>query len=263
MTALDFSVRSMVPELMDTEAVSFEEFRACLQDLARVNRLTMAHRPTLAFLERVMRRHPGNGGPVQILDVGSGYGDLLREVRRWALRWRLDVQLTGVDLNPWSRRAAEEATPESDGIRFVTGDVFAYEPPEGVDIVISSLFTHHLSDPQVVRFLRWMQETARYGWFINDLQRHPLPYHFFRRFSRLAHYHRFVQHDGPVSIARAFSRADWQRLLREADLAEHAEVHWKFPFKLNVEARPGARELTAEAPPRARARAASREGSRR
>ena len=45
--------------------------------------------------------------------------------------------------------------------------------------------------------------SARIGWFVNDLHPHALPYHFFRHWSGLARWHRFVQHDGPVSIARA------------------------------------------------------------
>ena len=45
----DFRHRSTQDELMDTEAVPFEEFRDCLVDLARVNELTLAYRPTLDF----------------------------------------------------------------------------------------------------------------------------------------------------------------------------------------------------------------------
>ena len=102
-------------------------------------------------------------------------------------------------------------------------------------MVVSSLFTHHLPDASVVRFLRWMEANARVGWFVNDLHRHPLPYHFFRTFARLARFHRFVQHDGPVSIARAFAPADWQRLIAEAGLdAAAVEVRWRVPFRLTV-----------------------------
>src|SRR6202000_2883376 len=36
-SVLDFSRRASTPELMDTEVTGFEEFRACLADLERVN----------------------------------------------------------------------------------------------------------------------------------------------------------------------------------------------------------------------------------
>ncbi|WP_437280249.1 methyltransferase domain-containing protein [Sorangium sp. So ce375] len=235
MSAPDFSRRSTLDELMDTEPVGFEEFRACLVDLALVNRLTLAYRPTFAFLERLVARGLPENRPLEVIDVGSGYGDMLRRIDAWARERGIAVSLTGVDLNPWSRRSAAEATPPGRPITWVTADAFAYEPPGGVDVVLSSLFTHHLPDPLVVRFLAWMDAKARLGWFINDLHRHPLPYHVFRHLSRLAGWHRFVQHDGPVSIARAFSASDWRRLIAEAGLDPRAvEVRWRVPFRLTV-----------------------------
>jgi SAM-dependent methyltransferase len=232
---LDFSRRSELTEWMDTEDVSFEEFRACLSDLARVNRLTLAYRPTLKFLERVARAQHGASRPLEIVDVGSGYGDMLREIAAWARRRGVPVSLTGIDLHPWSQRAAVEATRPECGIRWVQADALAYTPPNGIDVVVSSLFTHHLPDPLVVRFIAWMEQQARVGWFINDLHRHPLPYHFFQRFAKLARYHRFVQHDGPISIARAFSSSDWCRLLREAGVDPSlVSIAWNMPFRLTV-----------------------------
>lgn len=235
MTAIDFGRRATAAEMMDAEQVPFEELRACLVDLARVNRLTLAHRPTLAFLERLVARGLPVGRPLEIVDVGSGHGDMLRRIDRWADRRGIAVSLTGVDLNPWSRRAAIEATPPGRPIQWVTADAFAYEPPRGIDVVVSSLFTHHLADPDVVRFLRWMEAEARRGWFVNDLHRHPVPYHVFGRFAKLARLHPFVQHDGPVSILRAFDWADWHRLLAAAGLAmTPVEVRWWLPFRLTV-----------------------------
>ena len=235
MIASDFAGRSQRTELMDTEPVGFEEFRACLFDLARVNRLTLAYRPTLAFFDRLLAKARGLRRPIEVVDVGSGYGDMLRQIGAWALRRGVAVSRTGVDLNPWSRRAAAEATTPSLNIDWVTADAFAYEPPRGIDVVVSSLFTHHLPDPLVAKFLGWMEQNARLGWFVNDLHRHPLPYHLFRHASKLAGFHRFVQHDGPVSIARAFTAADWQRLLVEAGIDPAAvEIRWMVPFRLTV-----------------------------
>lgn len=236
MTTVDFASRSTLDELMDTERVSFEEFRACLVDLCLINRLTFAYRPTLSFFERLRKRGLPAGRPLEVLDVGSGYGDMLRAVSAWAEKRGVAVSLTGVDLNPWSRQAAVEATRPGRDIRWVTADAFAYAPPEGVDVVISSIFTHHLPDPLVVRFLRFMESTARLGWFVNDLHRHPVPYHFFKRAARLARFHRFVQYDGPVSIARSFTREDWGRLLAEADVHRAAaQITWWVPFRFCVE----------------------------
>ncbi len=45
-------------------------------------------------------------------------------------------------------------------------------------------------------------------------------------------WHRFVRHDGAVSIAKSFRRADWERYLAEAGVT--AEIRWRLPFKLCV-----------------------------
>ncbi len=234
---LSFDSRLDQDELMDVEKVSFEEFRDCLVDLTRVNELTLAYRPTLAYFERLLPQIRALGRPLEVVDVGSGYGDMLRAIHAWARKRDVAVSLTGVDMNPWSAKAAREATPPLERpIEWVTADAFAYEPARGIDVVVSSLFTHHLRDPEVVRFLRWMETTATTGWFVNDLHRHPIPYYFFRTFAKLARYHRFVQHDGPVSIARAFSPGDWRRLAREADIdLNRVTIAWKVPFRLTVE----------------------------
>lgn len=233
---LDFSQRSDLAELMDSDETDFATFRDCLADLAKVNTLTLAYRPTLQFFDRLAKtgRLPKDRAAI-ILDVGSGFGDMLRVIDRWAKRRGVKVDLTGVDRNPWSARAAIEATGRGRAIRFVTADVFDFHPPRGIDIVISSLFTHHLDDAALVRFVSWMEMNAEIGWFVNDLHRHPLPFHLFRAFSRAMRFHRFVQHDGPVSIARAFDTADWRRTLAGAGIAENAaEVRRVFPFRLCV-----------------------------
>jgi hypothetical protein len=229
-----FAQRSTEPELMDTEPVGFEDFRACLQDLATVNRVTLAQRPTLAWLGRAtqgMRR----GDTLSLLDVGFGHGDMLRAVHGWSVARGFVPDLAGIDLNPWSAASAREATPRGIAIDYRSGDVFAFRPDRPVQFIMSSLFAHHLGDADAARFIAWMEHTAMRGWFVNDLHRHPLPYHAFRVMARLARWHRFVQHDGPVSIARAFRRPDWQRLVAAAGLDPAlVAIRWHAPFRLCV-----------------------------
>ncbi|WP_109487703.1 methyltransferase domain-containing protein [Occallatibacter savannae] len=220
------------PELMD-EPCSREEMRACLKDLARVNRWFLAYRPTLKWLDSLELRSSGRA--VHILDVGCGYGDSLRRIERWAQQRNLEVALTGCDLNPDTIAIAREASPARSRIRWIASDVFALKFDRPVDIIVSSLFTHHLEEDEIVRFLGWMERTARTGWFINDLSRASVPYGLFKAFARVAHLHRFVQHDGPVSIARAFVEDDWRRMCSAAGLgAGDVRIEGFVPARLCV-----------------------------
>ncbi len=211
-----------LPELMD-QPCSYEEFRDCLRDLAAVNRFTRGYQPTLAFLDKIVSRAPAVERPLRILDVGCGGGDTLRAVAHWAAARKLQVELTGLDLNPHAARAAQEFGGRDSGgakITFLTGDVFAYSPEQQPDVIVSALFTHHLSSREIVRFLRWMEERARFGWFVNDLQRSKRAAFWFRFLPVIFRWHRFVRYDGPVSLQRAFTSADWQSYLADAQINE-------------------------------------------
>jgi len=230
----DFSKRSTERELMDGDSIGLDEFRGCLEDLASVNTLTLTRAPALAFLNRVTRDlRPSER--LSVLDVGYGHGDLLRAIRDWSRKQNIEADLIGVDLNPWSAVVARSATAPDAAIDYRTGDVFAFDAGQPIDLVVSSQFTHHLPDEAVVEFIRWMERVAARGWFIGDLHRHPVPFHAFGLLSELAGWHAFIRHDGPVSIARSFRREDWERLLRAAGLDPIvAEIRWHVPFRLCV-----------------------------
>lgn len=207
-----------LPELMDGPC-SYEDFRDCLRSLEQVNRWLLGYRPTMAWLSQLPR---GLSNPVHILDVGSGGGDLLRGIAKWAKHRGMPVRLTGIDLNPYAARAAAEFTPADLGITWITGNALEYRPEIPVDIVVSSLTAHHLEDDQIVALLRWMDATARKGWFLNDLERSERSSKMFRPLASVAGWHRFVLHDGPVSFRRAFRQQDWLRLLDSAEIPREA-----------------------------------------
>jgi SAM-dependent methyltransferase len=218
-------------ELMDGDC-SYEDFRSCLRSLEQVNRWLLGYRPTVAWLKRLPH---GLRDPVHIVDVGSGGGDLLRQIARWARRRGIAVQLTGIDLNPYAARAAAESTPKELRIAWVTGDALVYRPEKPVDIVVSSLMAHHLEDEEIIALLRWMEATAQLGWFINDLERSEWSCRMFGWLGEIVEWHRFVRHDGPVSFRRAFRQEDWVRLLAAADVPRKAVMveHWR-PGRLCV-----------------------------
>jgi len=233
---LNFARRAEPSELNEwmDEPCSYEEFRACLIDLAKVNRITLAHRATLQWLDRVLRTTKPQQ-PLQIVDVGCGGGDLLRAIAAWAERRRVQVVLTGIDLNPYAAQAAREFDTTDTKIRWVTGNALTLTEPQEIDILVSSLFTHHLAALEIVQFLAWMETSARVGWFINDLYRTRFTYHLFQALAGVSGWHRFVQHDGPVSIRRSFREQDWERMCNSAGIDhESVEIARRFPGRLCV-----------------------------
>jgi 2-polyprenyl-3-methyl-5-hydroxy-6-metoxy-1,4-benzoquinol methylase len=231
---MDFKLRVSprdLPELMDG-ACAYEDFRGCLLSLEQINRWLLGYRPTLNWMKRLPH---GLRHPVHIVDVGSGGGDLLRQIAGWARKRGIAVQLTGIDLNPYAARASAESAPKELGITWVTGNALVYRPENPVDIVVSSLMAHHLEDEEIIALLRWMEGTAQVGWFINDLERSELSCRMFGWLDKMAGWHPFVRHDGPVSFRRAFREEDWVRFLMDAQVPREAVTleHWR-PGRLCV-----------------------------
>lgn len=214
---------------MDAEDLPPDVLAAVLSDLAQVNRVTLAARPTLTFLARALSGRTS----VRLLDVGFGDGDLLRRIARWTAKRGIAAELIGIDLNPNSAPAARAHTPPGLPIEYRTGD-YAALAGEPWDIVVSSLVAHHMSHAELVTFLRFMEAHARVGWHVNDLHRHRFAYLGYPLLARVWHWHEIVRHDGTLSIARSYRPAEWPPILAEARVSD-ARVYRAFPFRLCVE----------------------------
>ncbi len=221
--------RRQADELMDDPALDAATYHAVLADLAKVNRVTFAYRPTLAFLERAV----GKRTHFSLLDVGFGDGDMLRAIARWAGRRGIVADLTGIDLNPRSRSVAEAVPATGQPISYLAGDYQALAGG-GFDCVISSLVAHHMSEAELGAFVRFMEVEAARGWFVNDLHRHGFAYSTWPMLASLMGWHRVVRLDGHTSIARSFRPAEWQAILAREGVAG-ARVFRQFPFRLCVE----------------------------
>jgi SAM-dependent methyltransferase len=218
---MSLALRSTAEEEMDAPGLDLALYQRALSDLAALNRFTRTHQGVLAWLERCTTP----GGRITLLDIACGHGDLLRSIAAWAAATGRKISLTGIDLNP--RSALARGRP--DGITYLTGDIFAYAPAQNFDFIVTSQFTHHLPDADVVRLIRWMNIHAIRGWCITDLHRHWFPYYGFPLLARLMRWHRIVRQDGTISIARGFTAAEWRCLLAKAGVT--ATVRWQVPFR--------------------------------
>lgn len=224
--ARDLSCRSAESEWLDGGGIGVAELEPVLRDLARFNGAMLGHWPVVRWLRGATKNVPRDK-PLAVLDVGCGYGDLLRGIRRWSRKRGPAIRLIGLDLSRETIDIARAATDPADQIEYRVADIFNYSAVEPVDFVVSSLLTHHLSDAMIVRFLRWMEQTARRGWLIYDLQRHVVPYVFIGLMGKLTSLHRTVIHDGQISVARSLTRNEWRQCIAAAGIAVDAvELRW-------------------------------------
>jgi len=199
---------------------TYEEYAHGALDLERVNRLTWGYRPALKFLARVLAQTDSK--PLHVVDVGCGHGDGLRQIYRWAARRGIALKLTGVDINPYAARLAQEcdrrAGIAAGSIAWVTANAFEAGFDAPVDVAMSSLFTHHLNDAAIVELLRWNEATARAGWLVNDLRRSERAAKGFKWLTRVTGSCAMVKHDGAVSFRRALTMDEWRERCAQADV---------------------------------------------
>ena len=230
---MNLATRATTPELMDDLGLATEELRQNLDELETINTCLGGYRPVLAALARLRPRFP-QGRPLRLADLGSGGGDTLRHVATWAQRQRVAVALTGIDANAFMLDYAAAKSYAYPEISYQQLDIFASEfAAQPYDVLTASLFCHHFTDTELVDLLRRWHQHAGLAVIINDLHRHPLAYYSIKYLTKLLGGSRLVQHDAPLSVARAFSRADWQRLLAAAGITRYS-LRWCWAFRWQV-----------------------------
>ena len=79
---LDLAHRSDEAEWLDGADLSPADLANVLRDLAAFNGMFLGRYPLLRWLGRAVLTSRSSA-PLTLVDVGCGYGDLLRAIRRW------------------------------------------------------------------------------------------------------------------------------------------------------------------------------------
>jgi 2-polyprenyl-3-methyl-5-hydroxy-6-metoxy-1,4-benzoquinol methylase len=223
--------RRLQPEVMDQPGLDPGRHRQALHGLGRLNFWSGSAGilwPPIAALARRSAR------PVRVLDLASGGGDV--PIRLWhrARRAGLPVAVTGCDV---SRVAVEHATHQAErqraDVRFFVADALTAEIPGEYDVVVCSLFLHHLKEDQAAELLRRMAAAAGRLVLVNDLVRGRAGLLLARVATRLLTRSPVVHVDGPRSVEGAFTIAEARALADWAGLGgASVERRWPCRFLL-------------------------------
>lgn len=212
--------RNRVPELMDDPSLDFESHAAALRGLARLNEASFSPASIWAEIKDEARLA---AKPLRILDIATGGGDIPIALYHKAKQSGLTLEIVGSDISLDAiKYAKSNALQKKAEVQFVPLNVFEDQLPSGFDVVMTSLFTHHLDPDDVVALLAKMSCAARLKVIVNDLVRSELSYCSVWLATRLLSRSAVVHYDGPVSVNASYTAAEFLDMARRAGLLEVA-----------------------------------------
>ena len=225
---IDFNNRSSKKELLDGDDIPFAEIVENMRELNVINSKLGGHKITLQGFSKLY----GERKEISVCEIGCGGGDNLAIIESYCKKNKIEVKLTGVDINKECIDFARKQNSSSD-INFIHADYEKAILNTKPDILFSSLFCHHFSDEKLVKMLLWMNANCKIGFFINDLHRHPLAWFSIKYITRFFSKSRLVKNDAPLSVLRAFKKKEWINLFEKSHLKDYS-INWKWAFRFLI-----------------------------
>ena len=191
------TVRNLQPELMDQPGLDAEQHRQALRGLGRIN---FWSRSADSFWGPLKDLQCELGRPLRVLDLACGGGDVLWRLANKARRTGLPMKFAGCDISDVAiEYASQRACPAKMNLSFFVADVVKEPLPTGFDVILCSLFLHHLTDDQATHLLKKMANQTERLILVNDLLRSPLGLLLAHVGTRLLSFSPVVHCDGPRS----------------------------------------------------------------
>jgi 2-polyprenyl-3-methyl-5-hydroxy-6-metoxy-1,4-benzoquinol methylase len=226
------ALRDRQPELMDQPGLDGETHHCALRGLGTANSVSrVSHVIWRGIVKAGLQ--PEGARPLRILDIAAGGGDVIIGVAKLAARHNRPVKAHGCDINPtaveYARKAAERAGVS--GTQFFQLNAVTDELPDTYDVVMCTLFVHHLAETDARELLRRMAGATRRCVLVDDLRRNRLGYFYAWAGARLLTRSHIVHVDGPLSVRSAFTIDEMRQLARDAGLeGTKFEPHWPQRF---------------------------------
>ncbi|GGE28545.1 methyltransferase domain-containing protein [Psychroflexus planctonicus] len=221
--------RSLLPEIMDEFDFDGKELEKVLKNIDQINVALGGNRVTIDGIQQFIRQHPQE--EYTIVDVGCGSGASLRKLAKWAKNQPQQFQFIGIDANPECIRIAQKASKEIENLNFECMNVFstAFEKIQ-VDVFISTLTMHHFKDKELLQLMKRLQQQAKIGMVINDLQRSKTAYYLFKLYGLFFIRSKIAKHDGLISILRGFKKTDFNNYAEKMNVQNH-QIKWFWAFR--------------------------------
>ena len=229
---VNLQIRDYTKELLDDEQIPFADIQQNMKELNVINTYLGGHAVTISGLQKILHLFPANK-TITICEIGCGGGDNLLAIAKWCAAKNISANFTGIDIKPaciaYAKMQCGSLNAEWIAEDYIKAEFKNAKP----DIIFSSLFCHHFKEDDLVTMLQWMKQNATKGFFINDLQRHPLAYHSIKLLTKLFSNSYLVKNDAPLSVARGFTKKEWQQLLEWAGIDNYS-LQWKWAFRYLV-----------------------------
>jgi 2-polyprenyl-3-methyl-5-hydroxy-6-metoxy-1,4-benzoquinol methylase len=222
---MNFIFRSYQPELLDQPDIPAVDIQRNLYELSIINKKLGGHACTLTGFNQLAKKREG----LHVCEIGCGGGDNLKAIEKSITHEKKNIRFTGIDINPDCIRVAKNISWNSRS-EFIASDYKKIKFQSKPHIIFCSLFCHHFTEAELNQMFRWMKENSLYGFFINDLHRHPLAYHSIRLLTSLFSKSYLVRHDAPLSVLRGFKKTELETLLEEAGISKYT-IQWKWAFR--------------------------------
>jgi 2-polyprenyl-3-methyl-5-hydroxy-6-metoxy-1,4-benzoquinol methylase len=229
----DFSKRSQEIEIMDDLGAQGDIIDVTLRELETINLLLGGNYVTINGLDRLLKSiKPGQ--KISLADLGCGSGDILKLIRKYFRKKGIEASLTGIDANPNIATYASNNTDPSFQITYEPVNIFSAEfKHRKFDVITGTLFFHHFTDDQLIAFFSQLKKQVKIGIIINDIHRHWFAYHSIKLLTRLFSRSTMVKNDAPVSVMRAFSKKEFENIVRKAGYSNFS-IRWMWAFRWQV-----------------------------
>lgn len=222
-------------ELMDDPALDHDAHRHALESLGRINWLSQSDKSVWAVILRQARAQK-QGRPLTILDIAAGGGDLAIRLAGLAKRDDVSVAIDGCDISPTALKyATNQATDAKlNNVKFTQCNALQDPFPQPkYDIVMCSLFLHHLTEEDAVLLLQRMKTAATQLVLVDDLRRTRFGYWLAWLGCRILTRCHVVHVDGPMSVEGAFTTREAKLMATQAGLTNAVIIHrWPQRFRL-------------------------------